>query len=361
VALVVPMAGPASAHTVGGGGPTNFTTHLGALTPATPGLSLKVIENGARLHLTNHTGRPVIVLGYESEPYLRVDADGKVYENLLSQATYLNLTRNANGAAVPSFVPTTATDETRWKRVSGNGQVRWHDHRIHFPSAIKPPLVAQDPGHRHVISDYTIETTVGGAKVVAHGQLVWQPGPSSVPWWVVIGVVFVGCSLLPRLRRWRAAVALAAVGLVGADVVHTLGIALVKEGSASQRWTAFAVGSWVDVVGWVVGLVAAALLLRKRIVSGFFLVGGAGALLAVIGGFGDLSTLNRSTAPFSWSVGLARAVTALTIGAGLGLVATAALGLRRYDRPTSASGGQPSAASAAAIQASSMEDRSESS
>ncbi len=349
------LAGPASAHTVGGGGPTNFTTHLGPLTPATPGLTLEVIENGARLELTNHTGKEVVILDYQSLPYLRVTADGGVSENLLSEATYLNQTRNGT-TPVPNL-PGMETGKTEWKQIGSGGLVRWHDHRIHYIATVKPPIVRSDPGHRHVISDYTIQLTVGGSPVTATGQLLWQPGPSGAPWWILIAVVFVGCALLPRLRRWRAAGALAAVVLVASDVVHTVGIALVKEGTASQRWSAFLVGSWVDVVGWLVGLGAAWLLLRKRIVSGYFLVGGAGALLAVIGGFGDLATLDRSTAPFTWSIGLARAVTALTIGSGLGMVAMATLGLRRHDKPPL----QPSAASAAAIHASSMTDLSDSS
>src|SRR4051794_19120582 len=38
---------PAAAHTVGGVGATNFHTTLSALTPAMPGVTLRVIENGS--------------------------------------------------------------------------------------------------------------------------------------------------------------------------------------------------------------------------------------------------------------------------------------------------------------------------
>jgi hypothetical protein len=59
--------------------------------PATQGLSVTVLDYDDRLQLRNETGEPLVVLGYEGEPYL-VFRDGRVYRNTRSPATYLNET-----------------------------------------------------------------------------------------------------------------------------------------------------------------------------------------------------------------------------------------------------------------------------
>ena len=53
--LALVPANPAAAHDVGGVGATNFRTSLTSVTPAVPGLTLRVIENGSRLELRNDT------------------------------------------------------------------------------------------------------------------------------------------------------------------------------------------------------------------------------------------------------------------------------------------------------------------
>ena len=69
-------AGPASAHTVGGSGASDYMTTVGPLTPAVPGLALTVVENGAKLQIENHSGADVVVDGYVGEPYLKVGPGG---------------------------------------------------------------------------------------------------------------------------------------------------------------------------------------------------------------------------------------------------------------------------------------------
>src|SRR5258708_18662918 len=52
-AVFVATMAPASAHTVAGAGATNFQTTLTAVSPPLPGLSVRVIDRGARLQLRN--------------------------------------------------------------------------------------------------------------------------------------------------------------------------------------------------------------------------------------------------------------------------------------------------------------------
>ena len=73
------LAQQASAHTVSGVGATNWKTTLIGIDPSPPGLSVRVVDTGSDLEVSN-TGPEVIVLGYQGEPYLRVGPGG-VSEN----------------------------------------------------------------------------------------------------------------------------------------------------------------------------------------------------------------------------------------------------------------------------------------
>jgi hypothetical protein len=111
--LVVGRAGPAQAHIVGvGGRASNYRTDIRDVTPPVPGLSVHVLEAGNQLELTNHSGQEVVVLGYRSEPYLRVGPTG-VYENQRSPSTYANRFANPPSASHQAW--------TRPPRHNGDG------------------------------------------------------------------------------------------------------------------------------------------------------------------------------------------------------------------------------------------------
>ncbi|HEY5165460.1 MAG TPA: hypothetical protein VIJ44_05880, partial [Acidimicrobiia bacterium] len=95
VASVVAAAEPAGAHGVAGIQPSNFDTRVLAVVPVTTGIHVQAVDLGNKLQLDNHTGRDVVVLGYDDEPYLRVGPAG-VFENVRSPAVYLNRTRTGN-------------------------------------------------------------------------------------------------------------------------------------------------------------------------------------------------------------------------------------------------------------------------
>src|SRR6266545_5405528 len=87
--------GPASAHAVGGG-PTasNYRTSVRGIEPAIPGVSVRVVDGGNQLELTNRGSQEVTLLGYENEPYLRVGPSG-VFENEHSPSTFSNRSTTA--------------------------------------------------------------------------------------------------------------------------------------------------------------------------------------------------------------------------------------------------------------------------
>ncbi|HET9728417.1 MAG TPA: hypothetical protein VFR41_03300, partial [Acidimicrobiia bacterium] len=126
--VVVATATPAAAHTISGPRPTNFASRVLSVTPAVPGLDVRVVDLGASVELTNHTGHDVVVLGYSNEPYLRVGRDG-VFENLNSPSTYIN--RTTSGTQSPEAARADPTAPPAWHRVHGGSTARFHYHVTH--------------------------------------------------------------------------------------------------------------------------------------------------------------------------------------------------------------------------------------
>ena len=153
--LVLLLASPASAHSVSGVGATNWKSVLTSVTPQLPGLTVKLVEDGSRIELTNR-GAEIVVQGYEGEPYLRIGPSG-VFENLQSPATYLNCSRT--GCAFPAGLNKDGPPE--WKKISSGQTARWHDHRAHYMGTQLPPDVARAPNQVHQEATWEILMTQG--------------------------------------------------------------------------------------------------------------------------------------------------------------------------------------------------------
>jgi hypothetical protein len=184
------------------GSSPNFRSLITSVSPAVPGLSLQVLQFSDRLQLRNRSGRTVTIIGYQSEPYARVQANGTVEVNKSSPAYYLNQSFYGN-VAVPSSASPSATP--RWSVVDRTGQFEWHDHRIHWMSPLLPPQV-KDKGRRTLIFDWQVPIEVGVVKGEVAGQLFWTPQSSSAPLAaIVIGgaIVVLGLLLALAMRRRR--------------------------------------------------------------------------------------------------------------------------------------------------------------
>ena len=239
-------AGPASAHTVGGSGATDFVTTLDSLSPAVPGLSLTVVENGTKLEIVNRSGEDVIVDGYVGDQYLKIGPDG-AFVNTQSPATYLNNDRWGKTTVPPGVDPAAPPV---WKKTSAEPVFRWHDHRIHWMSTTLPPAVKAAPGKAHPISTWTVTMHRGGRLLTATGHLNWVPGPSKVVWLGVVLVAFLGAVVLcgsrnvRRARLWTGGVTL---GLVCLDVAHSIWVAADTAGSAGAQVGRFFGGNVVQL------------------------------------------------------------------------------------------------------------------
>lgn len=332
IAVVVATPEVASAHTASGPRPTNFRTTLRSVSPRVAGVHVRVVDLGNKLELTNRTAVDVVVLGYDGEPYLRVGPRG-VYENLRSPATYLNRTR-AGTTDVPAIASSArATTPPRWHRVGGGHTAIWHDHRVHWMGASLPAVVQRDPGAFHrVTARWVVALRYGGRPVSVIGYLDWVPGPSGWPWVpVIVGLGAVGFAAAYR-KRSGAAIAVV-IALVGIDLAHTITAEVTRAGTQLSKIVQFFGDNFVSVAVWI----AAALTirgLRRGDASARYGLVLIGAMVALVGGLSDLSSLWKSqlaTVGPSW---LARAEVAAGLGLGAGVAAGALAALWRSAPPS---------------------------
>ncbi|HVE46264.1 MAG TPA: hypothetical protein VNA57_05915 [Acidimicrobiales bacterium] len=333
-------AAPASAHSAAGVSATNYLTRLERVTPEVPGVKMRVVESGSRFEVVNTTDQELVVIGYQEEPYLRIGPGG-VFENRRSPATYVNASRRGT-----STVPGSADPEAApvWKKISDGDVARWHDHRIHWMGDRDPPAVRRAPDRRHVvIPEWTIAMRIGERDIEARGDLLWVPGPSAGPWLALAVVLLAGVTALALTRAWGRWLAVVTGALVIADVVHVVGTGFAEAGSVGTKIASVAGSSLFSVIVWIAGAVAVWMLARRR-PEGLYAAAFAGVFIALLGGVADLGDLSHSQVPFAWGDTLARVLVGVSLGAGLGVLGAAVVGLRRSNET-----GRTSATATAAV------------
>jgi hypothetical protein len=324
------LAGPAWAH--GGDAPdgTNYRTEVTGMAGALPGVSVRAVEAGARLELTNDGGQTVEVLGYDGEPYLEVRPDG-VYENTRSPATYLNET--LQGGEVPATADATAPPQ--WRRVTDEPVARWHDHRSHWMTSEQPPQVAADPDRVHRIRDWVVPLRSGVRTVDVHGTLDWIPPPVAGLWWaaaLLAAAATAAVGLVPAGRAAGNAASAALAVLAVAGGLTAIGYAVAREldaGAASAGGILLGLLAgqvWPVLAG--LGAVAAGGYALARRPSADFAMALAGACLALFAGMANSAVFGRGVAPVPFSPTAARLAVAAVLAIGAGLAVAGALRLR---------------------------------
>lgn len=305
--VVVATASPAAADPAR---PTNVGSHVTTITPASAAIAVELLGAGAFLQLQVRSGTTVTVMGYEGEPYLRVDADGTIEENRNSKATYLNRTLTGTVTIPPTAGPNATPD---WHRIAAGGTYAWHDHRVHWMAAGTPPER----------QDWQVPLLVDGAPATVNGWYAAEAAPSSIVWWLVAFLVAGGAGLAGwygRRRGW-AAVAVAVVVAAAIGLPVAVGVARLPA-SAIGDWTGAVLLS-LAVVGAVVALVTG---------GGAWLAGAGLALLLWAGR--RLSVLDHAVLVTSLPEWLDRLAVAVGCGAG---VAAVVIGVRAALKPVSSS------------------------
>ncbi len=198
--LATAGASPALASTF-----SNYVTKVSRVDPALPGVVATALANGESMTVSDTSSTPVIVEGYQKEPYLKITDHG-VWENTLSPAVYLNKSQFIGN------IPTDANpvQTPHWKQLTGGHQMTWHDHRIHWMGAAEPPMVAHDQKHAHLINTWSVPIVYGAQPAAVVGTLSWQPSSDLgkyLPYVVIVVAlaIVVAVQLLVVRRRRRAA------------------------------------------------------------------------------------------------------------------------------------------------------------
>jgi hypothetical protein len=195
----------AAAH--GGGGALGFRSTVTRITPAAAGLTATVLDYDDQLQVRNETDKPLVILGYQDEPYLAF-RDGRVYRNTRSPATYLNDDRYGQ-IALPDQADPKAPPQ--WEQVSPREDYQWHDHRIHWMSQTLPPKVRAAKDKPHHVFTWTVPAQLDGTPLAITGTLDYQPPGSNAPKTLILvgifGVILAlgGVAIWLRRRRERAA------------------------------------------------------------------------------------------------------------------------------------------------------------
>ncbi len=184
-----------------GSRPTNFESILDSVEPAEDRIQLRVLGGDAFLELTVEPGTEVDVSGYDGEPYLRIEPDGRVLQNRRSLATYINQDRYGSADAIPSQVDSSAAPD--WEQIGDDGTVAWHDHRIHWMTEQAPGVGPDD-----LVQRWTVPLVVDGEVVEASGRLLLRD--DRFPWPAIVGVA------VAALVAWRARGELGRLGVLAA-------------------------------------------------------------------------------------------------------------------------------------------------
>ena len=226
--LAALVAVPAAAHE----GDARYRSAVEEIVPPTEGLTARVLDHDDALLLVNKSGKTVIVLDEDGEPYARLLADGTVQVNRRSAFVRENRSDDEAAAAPRLYASTDvgpllahggeehapgeehgepSRDGVRvgepapaWSTLDRTGRLQWHDPRIKYDGRGIPPQV-RDEAQETKVKDWRVPLLVAGQAADIAGTLTWvgEAGAgSSFPTAAVVSLVVL------------ALLALAAVALV---------------------------------------------------------------------------------------------------------------------------------------------------
>jgi len=169
--VVAALALPAGAAAHPGTAQTGYVSTVSAVVPNVLGVNALVLGGDDRLRISNYSGKTILILGYEGEPYLRFDRAG-VFANTLSPAAHLNRFRLPRPLE-PGIADASA--KPRWRRVARGVTYEWHDHRIHWTAQEPPRGVQEHPDQIQRIFRWRIPGRADGTRFAVTGFLGYAP------------------------------------------------------------------------------------------------------------------------------------------------------------------------------------------
>lgn len=318
--VLVASASAAGAHGAESVPATNQEPRIRSVTPAAPGIDVRIVDVGEHVEVRNETATEVTVLGYDDEPYLRVGPEG-VFRNRRSPATYWNEQELQTRALPAGFDADAAPD---WDRISGGRVVRWHDHRAHW--------MGPEPGSGgQILSTWEITILTGDDEIVVRGDIVQRPAPSPLgPLAIGAGFALV-VAVASRTRWWPLVLLAGLVALTGSAALDVGGRwgATSRSGPTKAFEAIYTMAGGV-LTGWAA--VRLARLWRRRDpydTTPMVLLSAVVVTLALA--LAQLPWLGRAVLPTEVPPGLARVLAGVAVGTGVGTMVGAALRLRRPD------------------------------
>lgn len=316
IVVAVPSAAFADAAA-----PSDFKSEIVSITPHTDALTATIEGGDSFIRVVVAPGHDVQVEGYANEPYLWIDADGVVHENVHSPATYYN----RNRAGVATLPPeANAEAEPDWKVVGHGGAYAWHDHRAHWMGGSPPADMKPGDSLQPLVVPLTVDGTRTEITVLV--TLVAPPSPWPAIAGGVIGLLLVLAAAPPRrlVPQW---VVIVVVGVAASAVGLIQYLSLPSETGPRWSW-------WVPPV--IATVCGAALPFVPRsapwLRAAFVLVAGAQLFLW---GWARRSGLTKPVLPTSAPFWLDRLVSAAGLTAGIGLVVLAVVDLAQEIRARS--------------------------
>jgi len=333
-AFLTALLWPATADAHGADGLSD-TDYLVTITsaPDIPGVTVRMVETGARLELVNESTHPVEILGYSGEPYAEVRPHG-VYLNRNSPAAYLNQDEDS-AQPVPEFASPAAAPQ--WLKASDQSRIRWHDHRAGWMSEAPPPAALSDPQSRHRVLEWTIPLRVGTEHHVIAGTVDWLPPPQT-PVWIagalMLAALITVVALATATARWIVP-ALATVAGLGA-LADAVGRSIVAADLDAAWWLVLLAGQAWPALAGIAAIAAAGYTVARK--PGADLAWGlAGVAMALMAGVTRFGSFTSALTPTPWPGDLTRTMVLATLGIGVGLAVAALIITRRQPQPTAAS------------------------
>ncbi|WP_353850306.1 hypothetical protein [Solwaraspora sp. WMMA2065] len=328
--LLTGAATPATAHGADAPAASDYRVAVTGTVPAVDGLTVRVVEAGARLELTNHSGRPVEVLGYAGEPYLEIRPDG-VYQNRRSPTAYQSETL-AGDTPVPADADPAAPPD--WRRIADRPVVRWHDQRTYWLDAAPPDAVRAAPDQVHRVRDWVVPLRDGVTPVELRGTLDWIPPPDLLHWWggTLLGAVLMMVALVATARHDPRTAQLVSAGGLAVGAAAAVGYAMARAVESGTGGPAGLLSVLLDGPVWALltglaALAAAGYAARRRAGAELALAL-TGTCLAVFVGAANAAVFTRAIAPVPGPAWWPRIVVAAVLVSGVAVALGAVLRLR---------------------------------
>jgi hypothetical protein len=229
-ALATLPAAPAVAHE----GDARYRSVVTEIVPPTEGLSARVLDHDDALLLVNGSGKTVVVLDEDGEPYARLLADGTVQLN--NESAFVRENRGDDEvASAPRLYASVDVERLlahggeehapgeehgdepgehahehapAWSTLDRAGRFQWHDPRITYRGNGLPPQV-RDEAQETKVKDWRVPLLVAGQAADVAGTLTWvgeADAGSSFPTAAVVSLAvlaLLAAAVVVLVRRRR--------------------------------------------------------------------------------------------------------------------------------------------------------------